>query len=59
MTDPPIDCTTIRRYGAGERARIDEQEEKDGGVCTQRNFPFLGKIFHVFEFSNSPLLCRM
>lgn len=43
MTDPPIDCTTIRRYRAGERARIDGG--KDGGVYTQRNFPFSYRLF--------------
>jgi len=40
VTDPPIDCTTIRRYGAGERERLDGEKEKDGGVYAQRNFPF-------------------
>lgn len=52
VTDPPIDCTTIRRYGAGERAYMDARKRKRMAAYKEVSlFFFSGK----YEFS-CPLL---
>jgi len=49
VTDPPIDCTTIRRYGAGERGRMDAGKRKRMAACIHKEISLFFREDIVFS----------